>query len=198
MKWFLVILAFAAFALVKGCGTMEVVSDAGSTDQQWVSPNWRIVNDDVMGGYSVSTWSVQDTNVGIFEGVVSLRNNGGFASVRSPFKNELFKDAVGVKIRLVGDQNLYRFCLRSAKAPMGISYQADIATSGLMQDVFIPFSAFQAKWRGRPVPEAPMLRPKDVIGVGLLISNQQAGPFRLEVHSIEPAINTMTDTRTSL
>ena len=193
MKWFLVILAFGAVVLVKGCGTMEVVSDSGSTDQQWVSPNWRIVNDDVMGGYSVSTWSIENNEVGVFEGVVSLRNNGGFASVRSPLKNELFKDADGVKIQLVGDQNLYRLCLRSAKAPMGISYQADIATSGTMQDVFIPFSAFQAKWRGRPVPEAPKLKPKDVIGVGLLISNQQAGPFRVEVHNIEGASRKMTE-----
>ena len=196
MKWFWGILVIGVVAVVEGCGTMEVVSDAGSTDQQWVSRDWRIVNDDVMGGYSVSTWSIEDNKVGVFEGVVSLRNNGGFASVRSPLKNALFKDADGVKIRLVGDQNIYRLCLRSAKVPMGISYQADIATSGRTQDVFLPFSAFQARWRGRSVPEAPHLQAKDVIGVGLLIANKQAGPFRIEVHKLEAARQQMTETNT--
>ena len=104
---------------------MEVVSDAGSTDQQWVSRDWRIVNDDVMVAILSAHGQLKMTKRCFRRGRF-VRNNGGFASVRSPLKNALFKDADGVKIRLVGDQNIYRLCLRSA-SPMGISYQADIA-----------------------------------------------------------------------
>ena len=46
------------------------------------STAWQIVNDDVMGGVSTSRFQVR-TNGAVFSGVVSLENNGGFASVRS-------------------------------------------------------------------------------------------------------------------
>jgi len=35
------------------------------------------------------------------------------------------------------------------------------------------------------VPGSPSLRPEDVTQVGLMISDQQAGPFRLQVKFIE-------------
>tara|TARA_B110000196_G_scaffold262804_1_gene234824 strand:- start:34 stop:516 length:483 start_codon:yes stop_codon:yes gene_type:complete len=46
------------------------------------SSAWQIVNDDVMGGVSTSRFQIL-TNGAVFSGVVSLENNGGFASVRS-------------------------------------------------------------------------------------------------------------------
>ena len=44
--------------------------------------NWSIVNDDVMGGISTSYLSVSDEKKLIFNGNLSLENNGGFASSR--------------------------------------------------------------------------------------------------------------------
>jgi len=44
---------------------------------------WQIVNDDVMGGVSTSRFQILTTGGAVFSGVVSLENNGGFASVRS-------------------------------------------------------------------------------------------------------------------
>ncbi|MDH3323720.1 MAG: CIA30 family protein, partial [Flavobacteriaceae bacterium] len=44
--------------------------------------NWMIVNDDVMGGLSNSTAELTDSTL-IFKGTLSLKNNGGFASIRS-------------------------------------------------------------------------------------------------------------------
>ena len=41
--------------------------------------NWNIVNDDVMGGISRSSLSMNDENNLIFSGYLSLENNGGFA-----------------------------------------------------------------------------------------------------------------------
>ena len=43
---------------------------------------WQIVNDNVMGGVSVSSFR-QTNGAAIFQGKVSMENNGGFASVRS-------------------------------------------------------------------------------------------------------------------
>ena len=47
--------------------------------------NWSTVNDKVMGGVSTSKF-YYDGNQAIFEGKISLKNNGGFASVRSDIK----------------------------------------------------------------------------------------------------------------
>lgn len=47
--------------------------------------NWRIVNDGVMGGLSQGKIRFDDEGM-IFSGYVSLENNGGFTSFRSPYQ----------------------------------------------------------------------------------------------------------------
>ena len=47
--------------------------------------NWYIVNDDVMGGISKSYLSINEEKNLIFNGYLSLENNGGFASSRLSF-----------------------------------------------------------------------------------------------------------------
>ena len=47
--------------------------------------NWYIVDDDVMGGRSSSQFTLNSDGHGVFEGYVSLANNGGFSSVRYQF-----------------------------------------------------------------------------------------------------------------
>ena len=53
--------------------------------------NWNIVNDDVMGGISTSYLSVSDGKSLIFNGNLSLENNGGFASSRLGLKKNILK-----------------------------------------------------------------------------------------------------------
>ena len=47
---------------------------------------WRIVNDDVMGGISSSSFERDKNGIGVFQGRVSTENYGGFASVRYSMK----------------------------------------------------------------------------------------------------------------
>jgi len=44
--------------------------------------NWAVVNDGVMGGKSESTVQLLSNSI-LFKGNISLRNNGGFASLRN-------------------------------------------------------------------------------------------------------------------
>ncbi len=69
---------------------------------------WRIVNDGVMGGLSTSKVNVEDDKI-IFSGNVSLENNGGFASLRSPVKDCNFENFSGVKIKIKGDESVTAF-----------------------------------------------------------------------------------------
>ena len=48
--------------------------------------SWRIVDDNVMGGRSSSNISLNKDGFGVFNGTISLDNNGGFCSVRYVFK----------------------------------------------------------------------------------------------------------------
>ena len=71
--------------------------------------NWRIVNDDVMGGISKSNLYLNSNGNLIFEGEVSLENNGGFASCRLGTKNGEMNGIKSFKIKLKGDGKIYKF-----------------------------------------------------------------------------------------
>jgi NADH dehydrogenase [ubiquinone] 1 alpha subcomplex assembly factor 1 len=47
---------------------------------------WVVVDDNVMGGRSEGNISVNEKGYGIYEGEVSLENNGGFSSIRYGFE----------------------------------------------------------------------------------------------------------------
>mgnify|MGYP003905390875 CR=1 FL=1 len=65
---------------------------------------WSAVNDDVMGGVSTSQFQRLTNGGAVFSGVVSLENNGGFASVRSsPVRENLN----GTDAFLFGSTNTY-------------------------------------------------------------------------------------------
>ena len=59
--------------------------------------NWRIVNDDVMGGISTSELYLNDDKNLIFNGNLSLENNGGFASSRMGFEKGILKEVKSFK-----------------------------------------------------------------------------------------------------
>jgi hypothetical protein len=146
---------------------------------------WEAIHDVVMGG--VSSGGITSTGEGsmLFEGVVSLENNGGFASIRSlPDRRDLGAYD-GIVLRLRGDGKRYKLNLRSDSGLDGILYRTPFETTeGEWQTLRFPFSEFRAGFRGRAVPEAPELDPARIVSVGLLISDRQEGPFRLEIERI--------------
>ena len=44
--------------------------------------DWKIIDDVVMGGRSTGSFFISENGHGVFEGNVSLENNGGFSSIR--------------------------------------------------------------------------------------------------------------------
>src|SRR5512135_2618386 len=83
---------------------------------------WQIVNDDVMGGVSRSGFRLTN-GVAIFQGEVSLENNGGFASVRSlPARYDL-AGSDAFLIRVCGDGRSYKFTARTTRSFNSAIYQ---------------------------------------------------------------------------
>jgi len=142
------------------------------------------VDDVVMGGRSSSRALVQERTLR-FEGQVSLEAGGGFASIRSAPARFDLGGAQGLALRVRGDGRRYKVNLRCDDALDGITWQAAFQTStGGWEVVLLPLHRFEPVIRGRPAPEAGPLRPSTIRTVGLLISDRQAGPFRLEISSL--------------
>ena len=144
---------------------------------------WTSVNDGVMGGVSEGRVAMQD-GVLVFEGRVSLENNGGFASVRRATA-ALNAATLQFKLRVRGDGRRYRLTA-SPGGPSGAQYaMAFDAPAGSWVEVAVPLAAMRASFRGRPLPDAPPLTAVDVRSVGFIFGEGQSGAFRLEVGALE-------------
>ena len=142
---------------------------------------WQTVNDNVMGGRSVGGFRVEE-GVLLFSGATNT-NGGGFSSIRStPTALEL-DDAEGVKLRIRGDGRTYTFRLETGR---GVTYWAEFRTRGGddWEEVQVPFADFTPRWRGQLLDGPPLDRAA-VESLGIMIYDNQDGPFRLEVDWIE-------------
>jgi NADH dehydrogenase [ubiquinone] 1 alpha subcomplex assembly factor 1 len=148
---------------------------------------WRAIDDAVMGGISSSAISYIPGDGAVFSGFVSLANNGGFASVRSPSFAALGGGGVFL-LTVRGDGKRYKFSVRTDAAFDGVSFQVAFQPPpGEWVVVRLAATDFLPKWRGRIVDNAPRLDPARTQQLGLLIADRQAGVFRLEVGAIELA-----------
>ena len=117
-----------------------------------------------------------------FRGEVSLENGGGFASVRCDFTPRNLGFWRGLALRVRGDGRAYKLRLRDHVAAGGADYQARFGTvPGAWITVRLPFESFAPTSRGKPVPGAGPLDLASVTTIGLLVSEQQAGCFELEL-----------------
>jgi monofunctional biosynthetic peptidoglycan transglycosylase len=146
---------------------------------------WRNVDDVVMGGVSSSKMQIVD-GIAIFSGKLSLENNGGFASVRSqPLKTKL-DGCNGIRLRVKGDGRTYQFRIRTNTAFDGASYRLSFDTKeAVWTEHELPFSDFEAAYRGRLLPDHPPIDPARIETVGLLLADKKPGPFEMHIDWIK-------------
>jgi NADH dehydrogenase [ubiquinone] 1 alpha subcomplex assembly factor 1 len=146
---------------------------------------WAAIDDRVMGGISRSGLRHDPAGHAVFEGMVSLERNGGFASVRSRPLDLAAPGALAYVLVVRGDGRRYKLNLRTDDAFDGVSYQAGFAPPAeTWTPVRLPLAGFVPTFRGRGVPGAPPLDPARVRQLGLMIADGQAGPFALAVRTI--------------
>ncbi|WP_111609790.1 CIA30 family protein [Algoriphagus yeomjeoni] len=151
-------------------------------DKNSSASDWRIVDDVVMGGRSDGSFRINEEGNGVFEGSVSLENNGGFSSVRHRATFQV-QGQKTIKIRLKGDGSNYQFRVK-ADTNDRHSYIADFQTSGDWQTVEIQLSAMYPAFRGRNL-SIPNFNQAKIEEIAFLIGNKKAQTFRLEIKSIE-------------
>lgn len=167
------------------------------TDEPNASPlQWGALDDVVMGGVSSSAFQVQD-GVGLFSGTVSTANSGGFTSVRTRNLNPPLDLSAyeGIRLRVRGDGQRYKFFLRSSDGWDSTAYAYSFDTQAdSWIEVAIPFKALVPVFRAKTIPDAPPLDTSAICSLQLMLSkfeydrslnpHFQPGPFRLEVGAI--------------
>jgi hypothetical protein len=146
---------------------------------------WRAIDDRVMGGVSRSRLRHDRAGHAVFEGDVSLAQNGGFASVRSSPGERGQAGSTTCLIEARGDAKQFKLSLLTDDDFDSVNYQASFAPDPHhWQTISLPISSFRASFRGRDVPGAPALDPARIRQVGLMIAARQAGPFALDIRRI--------------
>ncbi|MGK0286457.1 MAG: NADH dehydrogenase [ubiquinone] 1 alpha subcomplex assembly factor 1, partial [Salibacteraceae bacterium] len=98
--------------------------------------DWVIVVDGVMGGRSKGTFKLSKDGFGVFEGKISLENNGGFSSLRYKFPKIETKEYSKVVLKLKGDGKQYQFRVKTNSGDY-YSYITTFSTSGEWQEIEI-------------------------------------------------------------
>ncbi|KAJ7000058.1 protein HIGH CHLOROPHYLL FLUORESCENCE PHENOTYPE 173 [Populus alba x Populus x berolinensis] len=179
----------------------------GCEDNGFRDLAWGALDDVVMGGVSESTFIIDTTGgekggpAGLFKGVVSTTNNGGFTSIRT--KNfsvpEDLSSYDGLELRLKGDGRRYKLIVRTSRDWDTVGYTASFdTTEGQWQSIRLPFSSFVPVFRARTVSDAPPFDPRSIVSLQLMFSKFEydgklnptfvEGPFQLPVSSIRTFI----------
>lgn len=148
---------------------------------------WQVLNDAVMGGRSSCQFDYPSNGIGVFQGV--LAQGAAFAAVRCQPRLLNLSRQTGVLIRVRGDGRRYRFTLRVMPHFDYVLYQHGFETvPGDWQELALKWSGFVPTFRGRELDDAPPLDLARIASIGFLISDSQAGAFRLECRWIKAGL----------
>ena len=141
-----------------------------------VELDWKIINDDVMGGVSSSEYSINKNNVE-FTGFTSLDNSGGFASIRGILNKNLTSHLRQIKISHEKDDRDYEIILKSKKN--NYSYRH------LLKTEFINLSDFEASYRGSKIVNYQSIIASDIESIGIILADGKQSDFKIILNVIE-------------
>lgn len=145
--------------------------------------SWQIVNDDVMGGISTSSFGLNSDENGVFKGNVSTDNYGGFASVRYTFEPINVRKMNSLKVKIKGDGKEYQFRIKH-NASDYYSYIKSFSTSGKWQTIELKLGDFYPGFRGRKL-DLPNFNKNAIEQISILIANKKSESFEIEIDKIE-------------
>jgi len=167
-----------------------------------LSGEWRIVNDNIMGGRSLGGGKIQN-GVMVFRGSTNT-NGGGFASIRASDKQWDLTgfDGLGARVRADGRRYVFHVFTGLSYDNGNVFYRGEFKTKPLIntegdpletpeawQEVFVAFSDFVPMVRGRAITgRVEPLDPAKIEGIGLMIDDGLDGPFRLEADWIHAQV----------
>ncbi len=142
---------------------------------------WSIINDGVMGGLSESKAQLNDDAV-LFSGTVSLKNNGGFVSLRGPMGYYDLSEYSFCEIRYKSDTDRKFELLIEKETPFYLpKYRKKFGEkSEDWQTLKIPLRELEISRMGNTMAEG--IDPKELAGIkriGFILADKQEGSFEL-------------------
>lgn len=144
--------------------------------------NWKIVDDVVMGGRSTGKFYVNQEGNAVFEGSVSLENNGGFSSLRYRFDEISTISHSKIVLKVKGDGKDYQFRVKN-KSSDYYSYISSFTSSKDWQTIELPLADMYPAFRGRKL-NSPNYNSDSIEEIAILIGNKKEELFRLEIDNI--------------
>ena len=143
---------------------------------------WQVTDDVVMGGESSGTFKLSPEGYGVFEGYISLENNGGFSSVRYRFPPMKVNEASRLVLVVKGDGKRYQVRVRD-DSDKDYSYVAYFETTGDWQQIEVPIAEMYPTFRGRKL-DLPNFSGTQIEEMAFLISNKKEENFRLLIEEV--------------
>ncbi|MFT7336382.1 MAG: NADH dehydrogenase [ubiquinone] 1 alpha subcomplex assembly factor 1 [Porticoccaceae bacterium] len=144
---------------------------------------WKIIDDAVMGGMSSGSFKLNPDGQGVFEGTVSLENNGGFSMVRYSFDKMKVNNNNKIIIKLKGDGKNYELRIKDNSSNY-YSYIRPFTTSREWQEIEIPLKDMYPSFRGRKL-DLPNFSKNHIEEIVFLIGNKKPEKFKLLIDKIE-------------
>lgn len=145
---------------------------------------WRVINDDVMGGLSQGKVMLTDQSLR-FQGEVSLANNGGFSSCRSSWGQYDISAYETVEVRVRGRGCAFGLVLETSQRWFDPYYKQIFTPTNEWQIIQLPLSDCKVYKIGRAGKASLEAAAKARIVRFGFITDKQAGPFELEVDYIK-------------
>ena len=152
------------------------------TNKNVNTKDWVVINDDVMGGVSSSNISVNKEGFLQFFGNISLKNNGGFASVSYKCKKMVVENKTKIQLRLKGDGKKYQLRIKE-KIDDYYSYVASFQTTGNWETISIYLKEMYPSFRGRTL-DLKNFNENSFEQISFLIGNNKRESFKLIIDEI--------------
>ena len=147
--------------------------------------NWRVINDGVMGGLSQGK-VVYEKDKLVFTGTISLRNNGGFSSLKSPFDYYDISDYSKLKIRYRSEGVKMAMTMETSRYFYNPYFKYELANSSSWKEIVIDLKDFKENRLGRETGNKLMQSDKsDIIRLGFINQEKKEQNFKLEIDYIK-------------
>ncbi|MEM9934992.1 MAG: CIA30 family protein [Bacteroidota bacterium] len=148
--------------------------------------NWYIINDGVMGGLSEGE-GVLEANSLRFYGNVSLKNNGGFSSLRAPYQEMDLSGFETVEMRVRGKGQSFGFSMETSKLWFQPNYKVTFRPSPdeweVMKFSLTDFNMYRiGQQMDQKISQDALA---SIIRIGFITNDKKEGPFELEIDYIK-------------
>lgn len=147
--------------------------------------NWQVINDGVMGGLSEGAAQLTNNSL-VFKGSISLENNGGFSSLKSPFQQTDLSTYETIEIRLRTPAQSFAFTLETSEYFFQPYFKQEfVSPSHEWEIIRLPLSNFKAYRLGDATGNSLTSTDlEQIIRIGFIKADKITGDFTLEIDYI--------------